>query len=76
MLLTVALFAVLFASFGAQRQLYRQRLRAELDVLRHSRRFAEISRPRFTSDDAWRSRLNEVDAEIARVQSELGAPSE
>jgi hypothetical protein len=63
---------VLFAWLGAQRELQRLQMRAELDSLRHYREYFAISRRHFTSEEAWRSTMKEVDAEIAKRRTMLG----
>jgi len=76
MLLLVALCAVLFAWVGAQRELRRTEIRAKLNDLQHNREYFVVSRQHFVSESAWHSTMDEVEAEIVKVQRELDSWTE
>ena len=72
MLLIVALFAVFFAWLGAQRELQRMKIQGELEDLQYYREHAKISRPYYTSEQAWEDAMAGFDAQIANKQKQLG----
>jgi hypothetical protein len=72
MLLVVALFAVCFAWIGARRELQRVRIHGELQSRQLDRQLIFNWRDSFTSEEAWRARLAEMDAEIAKTRKQLG----
>jgi hypothetical protein len=73
MLLLTAFCAVLFAWLGARRELNRINADGDLHRIELYRDYTVKSGPQnHTSEEAWRSHLAELDAEIAKRQAEIG----
>jgi hypothetical protein len=72
LLLSVALFAVLFAWIGIEKKREQFRLKAELDEQQHIRRYLGIA-PVFPGMEAsHKGRIEKLDSEIAEKRERLG----